>query len=121
MSSPEEHDDECQETHVDEVTSDEQFEEVLQYDGLVAAFFYHPYYQPCIPMRALFEAYAEYCPTVKFVKLHALKMGHVGVDYGIDCRTPVCDIILFKNGEAVEKFFDPPMTTDVLGAIKANA
>ena len=75
--------------------------EVLDHEGYVLVDFWAPWCGPCKMLAPVIsEIAAEYTGTVKVCKLNTDEVMDVPVKYGI---TAILTLILFKNGEPVDK------------------
>ncbi|MGL4990579.1 MAG: thioredoxin [Sarcina sp.] len=76
-------------------------EKVLEKEGLVLVDFYADWCGPCKMLTPVMEELAQEVKAVSFIKLDVDQEGKVAMDYQVQS---IPTIIIFKNGEIVERF-----------------
>lgn len=102
-------------TNIQEVT-DGNFEvEVLKSDKLTVVDFWAPWCGYCIKLSPVIEQISQELPDVKFVKMNTDECVNAAKNYsisGLPC------ILLFKNGEPVERLAGAMPKANIISSIK---
>lgn len=89
--------------------------EVLKENKLTVVDFWAPWCGYCVKLAPMLEEIANEIPDAKFVKMNTDECMNVAKDYsisGLPC------ILLFKNGEPVERFAGAMPKANIVSGIK---
>ena len=82
------------------ITSRQEFDEALKYDGLVVVDFFATWCGPCKIIAPMLDKFANEYSQVKFIKVDVDEQGDIPREYEISSMPT---ILFFKNGQVVHK------------------
>lgn len=82
------------------ITSRQEFDEALKYDGLVVVDFFATWCGPCKIIAPMLDKFANEYSQVKFIKVDVDEQGDIPREYEISSMPT---ILFFKHGKVVHK------------------
>ncbi|EGW33706.1 uncharacterized protein SPAPADRAFT_54012 [Spathaspora passalidarum NRRL Y-27907] len=85
---------------VSAVSSTQEFQDALKYEGLVVVDFFATWCGPCKMIAPLLDKFSSEYPQVKFLKVDVDQFGSIAQEYEV---TSMPTIIFFKNGQQIQR------------------